>query len=227
MSRLRPVPDRAGDGGQHALRLRTLRNAAAGHACRSDRPLPGAHLHVAGAVCHPVAVHADEGLDSGHRARDDAALRTCRAGASRPVASGHRRFLHHCAGAAHQVCRNALRAGRPADADRAAQPARRLPDLPPHGHMGNARGAVAGRVRGLHQAGRPGHDRAGTGGLCAWRPDCGDRLGRARARSAGGVGRNRASRPDPCADATARTGRIPARRCWLRGMQSRLRAGGA
>ena len=75
----------------------------------------------------------------------------------RPVAAGAGRRLHHGDRAAHQVRRHDLRADRPARCRRPPPNLRgvfrwRARDR----HLGDARGAAAGRVRGLHQARRPG-----------------------------------------------------------------------
>ena len=196
MSRLRPVPDRAGARARHALQLRALRHGAAAHPRRPDEPSPGAHLRRPGAVRRAVARHADEGLDRRHRARDHARVGSHRAGQSRPVAACAGGRLHHRDRTHHQVRRHGLCPGRPQDALAAAQPARRIPGGAPHGHLGHARSAAAGRVRGLHQARRPGHHRARPRGLCAGPAHHRHRLGRSRVRPPCRVGGDRAARPD-------------------------------
>ena len=115
VSRLRPVPDRAGAGAPTCAPTA----CAAAPCCGSTRADPMNH-HLAltfagaGAVRRRLARHADEGVDRRHRARDDARFRADRAGQSRPVAAGARRRLHHGARARRQVRRHALRAARAA-----------------------------------------------------------------------------------------------------------------
>ena len=116
----------------------------------------GAHLRRPGAVRRAVAGHADEGLDRRHRARDHAGIGSARAGPSRPVAAGARRRLHHGDRAARQIRRHDLRADRPQAAKAAAQSRAGFPGSRRDGHLGDAGGAAARRVRGLHQARRPG-----------------------------------------------------------------------
>ena len=225
MSRLRPVPDRAGARARHALQLRALRHRAAADPRRSAEPSPGAHLRRPGAVRRAVARHADEGLDRRHRARDHAGIGADRAGQSRPVAACAGGRLHHGDRAAHQVRRHGLCPGRPQDALAAAQPARRIPGGAPHGHLGHARGAAARRVRGLHQARRPGHHRARPRRLCAGPAHRRHRVGRSRVRSPCRVGGDRTARPDARAAARSGAARLPARRRRLRALRPGLRAG--
>ena len=135
-----------------------------------------------------------------------------RAGQSRPVAACAGGRLHHRDRTRHQVRRHGLCPGRPQDAPAAAQPARRIPGGAPHGHLGHARSAAAGRVRGLHQARRPGHHRARPRGLCAGPAHHRHRVGRSRVRPPCRVGGDRAARPDARADARNGAARLSARR---------------
>ncbi len=166
MSGLRPVPDRAGDGRQHAFRLRALRHRA--QATRAD---PTGHclaLTFASLVLFAVLWLS-------------MLMKVSTAGIVHETSllSGPAELVRHglwplaiavafttALATARQVRGHTLRADRSAHADPAAQPAWSIPHLPSHGDLGNARGPAAGGIRRLYQAGRPGDDPARTGSLC-------------------------------------------------------------